>query len=399
MEYIKGDAYYAQSKNKIQQYPYLNSDIECEMVIIGGGIDGAIANYYLSQNHQVVLVDKGRLAHGCTSCATPLCEYQLDKLAHQLPSSMSSEDTIAVYHMGQQSIARLASIVDRLGNGCDFALSPTLIYTDKVAHAKHIEQEYMFRVQHGLDCKLWDSDSNPMPFDIVKGLYCPDGGCTFDPYRLVGQLIEGATNQSHIYENTQIDSIDNVEGGFLLSTNYGNTIRARRVVVASGFNWELLGREDICDRFVTYTIVTEPVPELQWYQGVLVEDDSDPYHYYRVLPDNRIIFGGEDTPWTDTISQAKADKLYQKLEDKLRQLLPQYSHNIRVQYKFCGAFGSTKNNLGVIGNSDRDNLYYFFSCGANGIVNALYGVQLIEDLIAGNSNSLEHLFALDRQDR
>ena len=33
---------------------------------------------------------------------------------------------------------------------------------------------------------------------------------------------------------------------------------------------------------------------LQSLSSALIQDDLDPYHYLRVLPDRRIIFGGED---------------------------------------------------------------------------------------------------------
>lgn len=84
MEYVKGKPYFTDCKSRIKQYPYLNDDKYCDILIIGGGIDGAIANYYLSQKYDVVLVDKGRLGFGCTSCATALLEYQLDDFASDL---------------------------------------------------------------------------------------------------------------------------------------------------------------------------------------------------------------------------------------------------------------------------------------------------------------------------
>ncbi len=33
---------------------------------------------------------------------------------------------------------------------------------------------------------------------------------------------------------------------------------------------------------------------LQSLSSALIQDDLDPYHYLRVLPDRQIIFGGED---------------------------------------------------------------------------------------------------------
>ena len=51
----------------------------------------------------------------------------------------------------------------------------------------------------------------------------------------------------------------------------------------------------LCSRTVSYSIVTKPIKNLKWNPIALFQDDEDPYHYFRVLPDNRLIFGGEDT--------------------------------------------------------------------------------------------------------
>ena len=70
MQYVKGEPYFYKCSKHLKQYPYLDKDIETEILIVGGGIYGAILNYFLSQKHNVTLIDKGRLGGGCTSCAT-----------------------------------------------------------------------------------------------------------------------------------------------------------------------------------------------------------------------------------------------------------------------------------------------------------------------------------------
>jgi len=56
--------------NKIKQYPYLNKDLYCDILIVGGGVDGAVLNYYLSKHFNVALVDASLLCRCCTSAAT-----------------------------------------------------------------------------------------------------------------------------------------------------------------------------------------------------------------------------------------------------------------------------------------------------------------------------------------
>ena len=38
MEYIKGKPYFYYATKKIKQYQYLNKDINCEILIVGGGM-------------------------------------------------------------------------------------------------------------------------------------------------------------------------------------------------------------------------------------------------------------------------------------------------------------------------------------------------------------------------
>ena len=69
------------------------------------------------------------------------------------------------------------------------------------------------------------------------------------------------------------------------------------------------------------------------------------------------------------------------------------SQDIKIEYNFCGCFGTTKNNLGVIGKSEQKNVYYFFSNGANGVINGMYVVELLEDIFNGKYNKFEELFS------
>lgn len=157
----------------------------------------------------------------------------------------------------------------------------------------------------------------------------------------------------------------------------------------------MLNRDDLCERFITYSIVTNPLPNFSWHQRALMHDASDPYQYFRLLPDNRIIFGGEDKTFKGkAISEKKANKIYDKVEKDLLKLFPQIEKEAKIDYKFCGCFGTTKDNLGLIGQSGFDeNILLFISCGANGIINAMRGIEVIEDIIKGKENILAKLFS------
>ena len=398
MEYVKGMPYFCQTDEKIKSYPYLDADVKCDILIVGGGIDGAIANYYLSKKYDVVLVDRAKLGYGCTSCATALLEYQLDDFASDLLKVMSEQEIVMAYQMGLSAFDKIEDFISKHGNHCHFLRRPTFLFTNSIFSKKDIEEEYDFRKKHNFDCFLFTENDNPFPFPIKAGIYCENGGCELNPYLFTRQMIDGANNQDRIFEHTAIVSIKNVRGGIEATTNYGYKIYCKKVLFAGGFNFELFDNKNLCERFITYSIVTSPC-DYSWKGKALIHDATSPYHYLRTLPDGRIIFGGEDIPftWQTPIDEKVANKKYEALEKDFFTLFPDLKDKVKIDYKFCGAFGTTTNNLGLIGQSEEENILLFISCGANGIINAMKGIEIIEDILEGKSNKLEKLFLPTRE--
>lgn len=392
MQYVKGTPYFCKNFKKIKQYPYLENDISTNILIVGGGICGAILNFYLSQKYDVVLIDKGRLGQCCTSCATAILEYQLDEFFSKLKNEISKSEIIEIYKMGQNSIKKIEKFIAKYGNECDFYKRPSLLFTTKESEYKLFKKEYELRKQNGLKCELLDKTNNPFPFELAYGLYCKDGGAELNPYLFTKQLIENAKNQTSIYENTGYESMEQLDDEIIVRTNYNQIIKCKKIIFATGFNLEKFENKDIIERFVTYTIVTNPI-EKEWYNRATVHDNISPYHYMRLLPNNRIIFGGEDIAFKkNNMLDKKANSIYKKLFKTLQEMFPTLKDSLKIDYQFCGCFGATDNNLGLIGETDVPNVYYFMSCGANGIVNAMYGVTLIENILNNKIDKFEHLF-------
>ena len=397
MEYIKGKPYFCFSEEKIKQYPYLEKDLYCDILIVGGGIDGAIANYYLSQNHNVALVDKSRFGMSCTSCATALLEYQLDEFADDLKDYLTDSEISLAYDLGKKSIRKMQKFIAKHGNFCHFLQKPTFLYSKTKKASKDILSEYEFRKAHNFDCKLIEKNNKLFPFDIENGILAEDGGAEFNPYLFEKQMIENSKNQNQIFENTKIEKLEKITQGYIASTNFGEKIYCKKIVIATGFNWELLQRTDLCERFTSYSVVTAPIKNISWYKNALVHDCEEPYHYMRILPDKRIIFGGEDTLLKQkSVSEKLANKKYDKLKKDLKKLLK--NENLQVDYKFCGAFGTTNNNMGLIGESKfDDDILLFISCGANGIINAMIGVEVLEDILNKKTNEYAKVFDPKRE--
>ena len=159
-----------------------------------------------------------------------------------------------------------------------------------------------FRKKCGLKCEFVNEENNTFPFAIEAGLYCEDGGAELNPYKFTHLLLENFTNKK--FENTEAVLIEKNDKGLVCVTNYGYKIFCNKIVCTTGFNESLISDKDLSEKFVSYSIVTKPIKELKWRGNALIQDYMEPYHYLRKLPDDRIIFGGEDTPYKGIIKNA-----------------------------------------------------------------------------------------------
>ncbi len=71
---------WTKNMEKKKTYPTLSKDIKTEIVIVGGGITGALtAHYFMKQGMKCVLVDKSNIATHATSASTAILKYEINQ--------------------------------------------------------------------------------------------------------------------------------------------------------------------------------------------------------------------------------------------------------------------------------------------------------------------------------
>lgn len=399
-EYVKGNPYFTDTDKKLKQFSYLDKNIECEVLIIGGGIDAAISLYYMQKSGvKCVLIEKNRIGHQSTSCATALLEYQFDDHANDLKKYLTKEEIINGYKLGLKALKDISNFIKEYGNYCHYSPRPTLLFSQKDSEVEELKREYEFRKKNGFNADFLQQ-KNKFNFDFKAGIYCEDGGAEFNPYLFCNQMIlEAEKLGAKVYENTEAIKISYDQPYNTVETNYGYKIICKKIIAATGYNTKLFTSKKMCTKFISYAIVTSPLQNAAWYKRTLLQDNSDPYHYLRLSPDNRIILGGEDILFkNDTIKENKAKSKYKKLNEFLLKLFPKIAGSYKIDYEFCGAFSSTLNNLAVMGPAkDNKNLWYCLGYGANGIIYSVVGAQMLAGLYKGKVDSMLKLFSPDRE--
>lgn len=401
VQFVQGNPLFININKIKKQYNYLTEDVETDVIIVGGGVTGSILGYYFSKEGiDTVILEKSRIAHGSTSITTSLLQYELDSNLMALTENVSLDHAINSYKLGVKALDEIEKFIKEYGNKCDYIKRDTLLYTAKKLEIEELYQEYKLRKENGFNVKFINEDDNPFSFDLKAGVYGIEGGAELDPFKYTHHLLEVACNNGlRVYENTPVIDVKYNKDYVEAITSYNHKVRGKILVLATGFNTKLFTDRNFGVKTYTYNIVTKPLKNIEgWFNNVLIRDNEDTYNYFRTTPDNRIIAGGEDTPFTDNFNPKIAMEKYDILEQRVKNMFNKIDY-IEIEYKYCGTFDSTKDNLGFIGKDlKNDKLWYGLGYGANGILFAILGGMMLPKLYRGEVSDYLKYFNICRFD-
>ena len=403
LENVHGDPIFTKINKVKKQYEYLTEDIETDVAIVGGGVTGAILGYYFSKaNIHAVILEKERIAHGSTSITTSLLQYELDSNARELEEYTTLDNVITSYKLGLKALDEIEEFIKEYVNKCKYEKKDTLLYTSKEYEVKEMKEEYEIRKNAGIDVKYISEENNPFSLDLKAGVYGVNAGAQLDPYEYTHQLLDVSCNMGlKVYENTEVMEIAYGKDEVEIITSFGYKVKAKKVIIATGYNTQRFTKRNFGVKTVTYNIATKSVKSFDgWFNKVLIRDNCDPYNYFRTTYDNRIIAGGEDVDFYTNIENEKlAKEKYSILLNRIKNMFPNIK-DIEIDYEYCGGFISSQDNLGYIGEDpNHKNLWFCLGYGANGILFAILGGMMLSKLYKNEIDENLKLFKVDRFDK
>ncbi|KEO81633.1 NAD(P)/FAD-dependent oxidoreductase [Tumebacillus flagellatus] len=384
-------------------YPALTEDIDCDVLIVGGGEAGALTSHTLLQeNLDVVMVEKRKVGHGSTSGNTALLQYANDTPMYQLAQSKGEAAAVRFYSLCLDAISQLEDITRSLELSTDYERRESLYYASSPQDVKKIQAEFELQKKHNFPVEYLSRQDirERFPFEKEGGLYST-ADAQINPFRLAHALVhDGAKRGMRVYEQTEVTTAfhENDSGRLHFRTSTGALIRARKAVFATGY--ETQDRQSTPGAVIasTYAIATEPVSDFStWHKRCLIWETARPYLYMRTTADNRVLVGGLDET---AVQGPKRDNL---LEDKAAQLLAALYQlfpaltGVKIAYSWASSFGGTKDGMPFIGeHHQHPNCYYALGYGGNGTVYSTIAGQILRDEILGRSNPDAPLFKLGR---
>lgn len=379
-------------------YPKLNANIETDVVIVGSGISGALVRYYLANaGIECVTVDARTIGLGSTCASTSLLQYEIDVPLSKLIEMKGKKDAERAFHLCNHAIDEIGKISKKLGVA-EFEPKDSLYFAAYKKDVAFIKKEFEARKEAGFDVHYLEEKQimKDYGFSSPAAILSKHGAQT-NAYAFTHQLLRHKLKTHPIFDRTPIVKVTHGKNGSLLETENGSTIKAKRIVYATGYEVVDIIDKKIVDLLSTYAIISEQYPKkMFWKNDVLMWNTADPYLYMRTTPDGRILVGGRDEEF---YNPNKRDKLVSKkakqLENDFHKMYP--GIEFKTEFSWTGTFGSTKDGLPYIGAYNKiQNSYFALGFGGNGITFSLIAAEILTDILLGKPNNDVALFAFDR---
>ncbi|MFQ3545943.1 FAD-dependent oxidoreductase [Halobacillus rhizosphaerae] len=400
MNLQSGSYYWPSTWGSIPDYPSLDQDITCDVLIVGGGSSGAQCAYFLADYHlDVVLIEKQKTGLGSTSTNTCLLQYSGEKMFAELVNIFGDDYVTRHLQLCQEAIDDIEKACSLIDYDSEFTRRDTLYYVSYEKDLERLYKECQWLQQRGAPVEWWTEQeiSTNYPFKKRAGMY-QKNDAEMNPYTFTHGLLKYAKERGvRIYENTGMTGEHYEKEQSVIQTTTGKRIRAKKVIYAAGYeNIEI--KPEKKSRFVsTYTVTTKPVEDFSsWYNRTLIWETARPYIYIRTTQDNRIIIGGLDEN-TD-VAEERDSKLLHK-RDRLLEEFNELFPDIHVEPEFFSAafYGGMVDGLPIAAEYKKHpNRYSLLGYGDNGTVYSMLLAKLISKAVAEDRDGDLKLYHQDR---
>lgn len=400
MDLISDHPFWPLNSGLIRSYPSLKADLECEVLIIGAGITGALCAYHLTKaGMEVAVLDKRDVAGGSTSASTAMLQYEIDTPLTELIQRMGKADAERAYEVCVESIGKIASLCDEIGYLCGFTWKPSVYLASRKRDVRGLHAEYLARRSAGIELDFLSQADVEARFSFSRpAALLSKVAAEIDVYQFTHRLLQRTRELGgRIFDRTAMASYEAGSASVTVTCATGAKIRAKWIVFATGYEVVDILKRDIVNLNSSFAFVSEPIESFPgWWEKCLLWETARPYFYMRTTVDGRAIVGGEDASYRDPVRRdAAVGKNAAKLERRFHEMFPEI--DLQPAYAWAGTFGETKDGLAYIGSvAELPRCYFSLGFGGNGITYSVIAAEIIRDTIQGKNHRDAHLFRFDR---
>jgi glycine/D-amino acid oxidase-like deaminating enzyme len=376
-----------------------NLPARADVVIIGAGFTGLSAARALAKKGAAVAVlEANTIGWGASSRNGGMVLTGLKLSAETLAKRYGMELTRRMYSTSLESIDLVEQIVREENIDCSFSRCGHLEVACKQSHfdayARSVEviaREF----HHELHIIPRDELGAEIGSSIYFGGIVDETSAGVNPAQYVSGLASAALRAgASIYENARVQQIQrnsqNGSAGFSVLTSRGNVFTRNVLVATSGYT--STATPALQKRIIpigSFIIATERLPETLARElsprNRMIYDSKHYLHYYRLTPDNRMLFGGRAAffPETKNSIRRSAEILRQDMVEVYPQL-----RDTKIEHAWGGTLDFCFDTMPHAGQTDG--IYYALGYAGHGVAMATYLGTKIAEVMTGGKNEIPY---------
>lgn len=387
---------YWQSTTSSPSFSPLDCSKQVDVAIIGSGYTGLNCAINLAEQGvtDVAVVEANSIGWGCSSRNAGFVLPGSGRLSYQQLVARFGQDNAKELHtqymdaidLVKSRVELISDKADKTENGyLKLAHSPNW-FSKLSKSADYLANNFDYEVETFSKSEF---QSQFVDHQKVYGAIRYKNGFGINPLKLVNQYTKMATELGvKLYSHSPVIDLEQINNkGHKIITNQGE-ITANKVVVATngytpkGLNTPLANKilPVLTSVIVTRPLTVEELKAANFLSHQVMMDTRELKYYYRLLPDNRILFGGRSAI---SGKAASNPKYQQRLLNELKETFVGLE-KVSIDYVWSGWISVAFDEMPHLFKTENDIYYATGYCGSGVSFSAWAGNELA-NLIVGKS--------------
>ncbi|MDH2416172.1 FAD-dependent oxidoreductase [Nocardioides sp. CER19] len=367
--------------------PALSGRHKTDLLIVGGGFTGLWAAVRAAErfpNRKILLIEGDRIAEHATGRNGGFCEASLTH-GESNGRARWPDEYETLHRLGLENLYQIEETIARYGIDCGFLRGATMA----VATHPHQVEALGPGTAGFLDAEQARAKVNSPTY--LAGHFS-DGDCALvDPARLAWGLAGAAESLGvEIAEHTRLVNVRTSRRGTGVDARTQQaTVNARHVVLATNATPALRRLKHSIVPVYDYVLATEPLSdrqlaELRWDPRLGVSDAGNQFHYYRITPDRRILWGGYDAIYhygrgIDADYEDRTET-FETLAKNFARTFPQL-RDVRFTHRWAGVIDTSTRFCAFFGTAHRGQTAYALGFTGLGVGASRFAADVMLDLL------------------
>lgn len=378
----------------------LEGDVRADVVVIGGGYTGLSTALHLARDHgiEAVVLERATIGWGASGRNGGFACVGSSKLSYPEMARLYGHEAMLDFFRSQREAVELVTSLLRdeaidaepTGSG-EYLMAHHQSRTAQLRHeAAYLRDTFGIEARYiGRSALADEGIAGPGFF----GALWWSVGFALHPLRYVrGLATAAARHGARLHPRSTVTTWKREGARHRLRTPRGSVLADRVVIATNGYTGE-----DLHPRFagrllpaLSTIVVTRPLSAAEksaanWLTTAPAFDSRRLLHYFRLLPDDRFLFGGRGG--TDAAPGALSAR-QDEVERTLRELYPAWA-DVAVTHRWSGFVCLARDRVPHVGAwSDEPRVYVAVAYHGNGVAMATWSGRALARLIAGRDAAI-----------